>query len=58
MYQCYTDISQGQLEIVQASTPELVTIIKREGGLTFKDFVDRGIEPGQTKPLTEDYLTM
>jgi hypothetical protein len=48
MYQCYTDISQGQLELMQASTPELVTIIKREGGLTLQDFVDRGIEPGQT----------
>jgi hypothetical protein len=48
MYQCYTDISQAQLAVMQASTPELVIIIKREGGLTLQDFIDRGIEPGQT----------
>ena len=42
MHQCYTDISEEQLIIMQEMTPGLSEIVKLRGTVTYQEMVDRG----------------
>ena len=56
MHQCYSDISEDQLKLMQEQAPMLVDIIKREGRITYDELVDAGIKPGTTT-INRDELT-
>ena len=48
MHQCYTDISEEQLHIMQEMTPGLSEIVKLRGTVTYQEMIDLGILPCAT----------
>jgi len=48
MYQCYSDISAEQMELMEQKTNYFSDILRTEGRITYHELKDAGINPGTT----------